>query len=82
MKRTSLETAEKAIKVALSASSCMGFTLFGWFILKLILPAVTEDHMWNCFLVSVVLTYVLQRLLTFVGMKITDIKLEEMEILI
>lgn len=69
MKRTNLETAEKAIRVALGVSSCMGFTLFGWFFLKLILPVVTEDHMWKCFLVSVVLTYVLQRLLKYMEAK-------------
>lgn len=69
LKRTNLEMAEKAIRVALSTSSCMGFTLFGWFFAKLILPVVTEDHMWHCFLASVALTYVLQRLLKYMEVK-------------
>lgn len=79
MKRTSLETADKAISVALSASSCMGFTLFGWFFLQLILPVVTEDHLWICFLLSLTLTYGFTKLRTVVKQKLYDILVDELE---
>ena len=79
MKKTILESIEKAVTVAIQASSCMGFTLFAWFILKLALPEVTERHLWVCFVSSVFLTFALDGLLTFVGMEIMAIYAEEME---
>lgn len=79
MNKTFLECAEKALSVSLSVSSCMGFTLFGWFVLKLVLPKVTENHLWICFLVSVALTYCGTKLLTLVKWKLYNILVEELE---
>lgn len=78
--KTFLECAEKALSVSLSVSSCMGFTLFGWFFLKLILPMVTEDQLWACFLISVALTYGCTKLLTLVKWRLYNIIVEEMEL--
>lgn len=78
--KTIYEGIEKILTSAILAFSCMGITLFGWFFCQLTLPDVTEEHLWNVFVVSVILTYVLQRLLTFVGMQITKIEAEELEI--
>ena len=80
MKKEFLECAEKALSVSLSVSSTMGFTLFGWFILKLILPVVTEDKLWICFLVSVIMTYVMTKLLTLVKWKLYNILVDELEL--
>lgn len=80
MNKTLLECAEKTLSVSLSVSSTMGFTLFGWFALKLILPVVTEDQLWACFVVSVILTYGCTKLLTLVKWKLYNILVEELEI--
>lgn len=79
MNKTLFECAEKALSVSLSVSSCMGFTLFGWFFLKLILSRVTENHLWVCFLVSVVVTYGCTKLLTLVKWKLYNMLVEELE---
>lgn len=79
MKKTILEGIEKIITSALLAFAVMGIALFGWFFCQLALPVVTEEHLWNVFVVSVILTYALQRLLTLVGIKITEIEAEELE---
>lgn len=79
MKRTSLETAEKVISVALSASSCMGFTLFGWFVLELVLSVVTEEHLWICFLLSLTLTYGITKLRTVVKWELYKMLSDELE---
>ena len=79
MKKTLLEMAEKTLSVFLSVSSCMGFTLFGWFLIKLILPLVTEKHFWICFVVSVILTYGFTKLLTLVKWKLYNILVDELE---
>lgn len=80
MKKTILEGVEKVVTSAILAFTALGITLFGWFFLQLALPRVTEEHLWNVFVVSVILTYALQRLLTFVGMKIMEIEAEELEL--
>jgi len=80
MKKTILEGIEKVITSAILSFATMGITLFGWFFLRLALPNVTEAHLWNVFVISVILTYALQRLLTFVGMKIMEIEAEELEL--
>ena len=80
MKKTILEGVEKILTSAILAFSCMGITLFGWFFCQLTLPDVTEEHLWNVFVVSVILTYAMQRLLTCVGMKIMEIEAEELEL--
>lgn len=80
MNKTLLECAEKTLSVSLSVSSTMGFTLFGWFALKLILPRVTENHLWICFLVSVALTYGCTKLLTLVKWQLYNILVDELEL--
>lgn len=77
--KTIYEGIEKILTSAILAFATMGITLFGWFFCQLALPDVTEEHLWNVFVVSVILTYVLQRLLTCVGMKIMEIEAEELE---
>lgn len=79
MKKRIIEMAERTLSVILSVSSCMGFTLFGWFVLNLILPQVTEDHLWICFVVSVILTYGFTKLLTVVKWKLYNILVDELE---
>ena len=79
MKKMLLEMAEKTISVTLSVSSCMGFTLFGWFLMKLILPLVTEKHFWICFVVSVILTYGFTKMLTAVKWALYNILVDELE---
>lgn len=79
MNKTFLECAEKTLSVSLSVSSTMGFTLFGWFFLKLVLPRVTEDHLWVCFVVSVALTYGMTKLLTLVKWRLYNLLVEELE---
>lgn len=80
MNKTLLECAEKTLSVSLSVSSTMGFTLFGWFFLKLILSRVTENHLWVCFVLSVALTYGCTTLLTLVKWRLYNILVEEMEL--
>lgn len=79
MNKTFLECAEKTLTVSLSVSSTMGVTLFGWFFLKLILNTVTEDQLWVCFLVSVILTYGMTKLLTLVKWRLYNLLVEELE---
>lgn len=74
-----LEIAEKTLSVSLSVSSAMGFTLLGWFFLKLVLPMVTENHLWICFVLSVILTYVFTKLLTVVKWRLYNILVDELE---
>lgn len=74
-----LEIAEKTLSVILSVSSTMGLTLMGWFFLKLVLPMVTENHFWACFVLSVVLTYVLTQLLTAVKWRLYNMLVDELE---
>lgn len=77
--KTILECAEKTLSVSLSVSSTMGFTMFGWFVMKLVLPRVTENQIWTCFLISVALTYGCTKLLTLVKWKLYNILVEELE---
>lgn len=79
--KTILEMIEKTINVALLTSSCLGFTLFGWFLLKLLLPEVTENYLWASFVVSLILTCVLNQLLTVVGRKLIELDIEELAFL-
>jgi hypothetical protein len=80
MNKTLLECAEKTLSVSLSVSSTMGFTLFGWFFLKLVLPSVTENQIWICFLISVALTYGCTKLLTLVKWRLYNMLVEELEL--
>ena len=80
MNRTFLECAEKTLSVSLSVSSTMGFTLFGWFFLKLVMPRVTENHLWICFVLSVALTYGCTKLLTVVKWQLYNILVDELEL--
>lgn len=79
MNKTFLECAEKTLSVSLSVSSTMGFTLFGWFFLQLILNTVTENHLWICFVLSVALTYGCTKLLTLVKWRLYNLLVEELE---
>ena len=74
-----LEMVEKTLAVSLSVSSTMGFTLLGWFFLKLVLPMVTENHFWICFVLSVILTYGCTKLLTVVKWRLYNILVDELE---
>lgn len=80
MNKTFLECAEKTLSVSLSVSSCMGFTMFGWFVLKLVMLRVTENHLWICFVLSVALTYGCTKLLTVVKWRLYNLLVEEMEL--
>lgn len=76
--KTMLEMVEKTIQVALLTSSCLGFTVIGWFFMKLFLLDVTEKYLWWGFVTSLVLTWVLNQLLTVVGQKLIHLDLEEL----
>lgn len=76
--KTMLEMVEKTIEVALLTSSSLGFTGFGWFILNLLLPEVTEKYLWWSFVTGLVLTWVLNQLLTVVGRKLIRLDLDEL----
>lgn len=73
MKKEILEIAETVISAIMTVSSCMGLFLFGWFFGRLFFGEVTTDTLWTIFIDSVILTYILKRILFWVKCELYDI---------
>lgn len=73
MKKTILEMVETTISAIMWVSSCMGLFLFGWFFGRLFFGEVTTYTLWAIFIDSLILTYILKRILFRVKLALYDI---------
>ena len=79
MKRIMLECVQKALTVILSVSATMGMFLMGVFVARLFVEQVSERAMWMMFLMGLVMTYVLTKILTLVKWELYNLLVDELE---